>query len=258
MMRVTKEHPFDENAALLELEHLRESIEAARQARQRKSAEFDAFVKGFRKPASTPDSAPSLPTAPPSAAQQPESELITPPPHSPDPPPSAVAVPPTSEGSGEVAAPMGPPISPRPRFNFRPLGIAAIIAVVALGLLSTRWRKHTPPPARTDPVTNTQVSTARGETPTAAAQEPAAPAQPAARGVVVDLKTVRAVWIRVVVDGQKKVEGMIQEGEPLHFTGDHSIVVRVGNGGDVLVKNGDREDPFGEAAQPVTRTFSKR
>jgi len=63
--------------------------------------------------------------------------------------------------------------------------------------------------------------------------------------------------MRVVVDGRKDIEGMVQGGEPLHFTGDHSIVVRVGNGGDVLVKTGDHEDRFGEVGQPVTRTFSK-
>jgi len=64
--------------------------------------------------------------------------------------------------------------------------------------------------------------------------------------------------MRVVVDGRKDVEGMVQAGEPLHLAGDHSIVVRVGNGGDVVVKTGDREESFGEAAQPLTRTFSKR
>jgi hypothetical protein len=63
--------------------------------------------------------------------------------------------------------------------------------------------------------------------------------------------------MRVVVDGRKDAEGTIQAGEPLHFTGDDSIVVRVGNGGDVVVRIGDREESFGEAGQPRTRTFSK-
>lgn len=62
--------------------------------------------------------------------------------------------------------------------------------------------------------------------------------------------------MRVVIDGRKEAEGTVQAGEPLHFTGD-SIVVRVGNGGDVVVKLGDREEPFGDAGQPRTRTFSK-
>ena len=50
---------------------------------------------------------------------------------------------------------------------------------------------------------------------------------------------------------------MVQGGESLRFSGDQSIVVRVGNGGDVLVKSGTREDRFGDAGQPVTRTFLK-
>ena len=63
--------------------------------------------------------------------------------------------------------------------------------------------------------------------------------------------------MRVIVDGRKAFEGTVQAGEPLHFTGDQAIVVRVGNGGDVVVKSGDREESFGDAGQPRTRTFSK-
>jgi hypothetical protein len=44
----------------------------------------------------------------------------------------------------------------------------------------------------------------------------------------------------------------------LHFAGEHSIVVRVGNGGDVVVKTGNGEVRFGAVDQPVTRTFVKR
>jgi hypothetical protein len=249
--------PFDETAALLELERLRESIEAARQARQQKTAEFDSFVKGFRKPPSTPDSERSIPTPPLSEPPQPASELISAPPPPVDPPSSTVVVPSNTDASGETTAATRPRVSRRSRINIRPLGIAAIVALAALGLLSTRWRKQTPPPNHANPVTNNQLSPGRGKAPTAAARQPAATVPPAAPGVVVELKTVRPVWMRVVVDGRKNIEGMVQAGEPLHLTGDRSIVVRVGNGGDVLVKTGDREDRFGEVGQPVTRTFSK-
>ena len=74
---------------------------------------------------------------------------------------------------------------------------------------------------------------------------------------MIELRVLRPVWMRVVVDGRKDVEGTVQPGEPLHFTGDHSIVVRVGNGGDVLVKTVDREESFGDTGQPRTRAFSK-
>jgi len=74
---------------------------------------------------------------------------------------------------------------------------------------------------------------------------------------MIELRVLRPVWMRVVVDGRKDVEGTVQPREPLHFTGDHSIVVRVGNGGDVLVKTVDREESFGDTGQPRTRAFSK-
>ena len=249
--------PFDEKAALRELEQLRESIDAARQARQRKSAEFDAFVKGFRKPASTRDSEPSVPAASPSEAQRPAPELISASTHSPDPLPSPLVVPSNAEVSGEATSPTFPHISRRPPLNTRLVGIAAIVTVAALGLLSTRWRKQTSPPTHADSVTGNQPSTARGEVATTSAPQQSAPLPSAAHAVVVELKTIRPVWMRVVVDGRKDIEGMVPGGEPLHLTGDRSIVVRVGNGGDVVVKTGGREDRFGEVGQPVTRTFSK-
>jgi hypothetical protein len=105
-------------------------------------------------------------------------------------------------------------------------------------------------------VTDSAASTRNAGTSTPTASQ-SAPPEAAARSVVLELRTVRPVWIRVVVDGRKDVEGMVQGSEALHFTGDHSIVVRVGNGGDVLVKTGNREESFGEAGQPLTRRFSK-
>jgi hypothetical protein len=63
--------------------------------------------------------------------------------------------------------------------------------------------------------------------------------------------------MRVVIDGRTDVEGTVQAGDPMHLTGEHSIVVRVGNGGDVLVRAGAREESFGDTGQPRTRTFSK-
>lgn len=244
---------FDENAALAELERLRDAIQAARRARQRTSDEFGAFVKGFRTPPSSPPSDPAVPTSRASEAPQRGAwESISPPPQPADPRPPAVIIPSDTDAFGETTGPTRPPVSRGHRPNIRPLGIGVIIAVIALGLLSNRWRKQTSPPTRVDPVTENHVSTGHGETPT-----PAAPPLAGAHAVVLDLRTVRPVWMRVVVDGQKNVEGMVQGGEPLHFTGDHSIVVRVGNGGDVLVKTGDREGPFGDVGQPLTRTFVK-
>ena len=251
---------FDEKAALAELERLRESIQAARKARQRTSEEFDAFVKGFRTPASTPIS--KQPVAAPGASQvrqQPVSESINRPLQSPAPSSSAVVAPVNADAFDEKSVAPVANAQGRSGLNIRLLGVAGVIAVVALGFLSTRWGRHIPPPAPVNAVTdNAPTATAATSTPVAPPLTPPLTApEAAARNVVVDLRIVRPVWMRVVVDGRTAIEGMVQGGEPLHFTGDQSIVVRVGNGGDVLVKTGDREDSFGEVGQPLTRRFSK-
>jgi hypothetical protein len=108
-----------------------------------------------------------------------------------------------------------------------------------------------------NPVPDNRVAPEPAETPAPAASEPAAPVQEPTRAVNLELRTLQSVWMRVVIDGEKKTEGMVPAGQSLHFGGDDSIVVRVGNGGAVLVKSGDREAPFGVVAQPLTRRFSK-
>jgi hypothetical protein len=249
--------PFDEQAVLAELERLRESIQAARKARQRTSDEFDAFVKSFRTPASTPTSERPIPASrAPAAAPQEAPESIDRSMHAFDPLPSPVHVPSNTELFGERPE-LPPAKSPRQyRFDIRLLGVLALIAVIALGLLSIRWRGPVSPPKTVKTVSDntTLRRDERGSTPAATAP---APANAGAHGVALELRAIRPVWMRVVVDGRKDAEGTIQAGEPLHFTGDDSIVVRVGNGGDVVVRIGDREESFGEAGQPRTRTFSK-
>jgi hypothetical protein len=248
--RVTQKgpvEPFDEAAAIARLERLRASIEAARQARQRKSDEFDAFVQSFRAPASAHAGARSAART--SAAEAPV----------PDAPPSAVAS--SIDAVDETPAPTARPVSNRNRRNVRLLGVGAVVAVIALGLLSAWWRKETPPSAVLNPVEPSEASSTQPQPeatiPAAPQSTPAATPQPVATAVVLDLRIVRPVWMRVIVDGRKIVEGVAQAGA-LRYSADRSIVVRVGNGGNVLVKNADREDPFGEADQPLTRTFLKR
>lgn len=223
---------FDEQAVLAELERLRESIQAARKVRQRTCDEFDAFVKSFRTPASTPTVERPMPA------------------------PLAPAAPPHEARESIERPALHPSRSPRRyRLNIRSLAIFAVIAVIALGLLSTRRRGPMSPPKPANAVSD-NTTLPRGErasTPTASAPKPA---NAGTHGIAIELRAVRPVWMRVVVDGRKDAEGTVQAGEPLHFTGDHSIVVRVGNGGDVVVRIGDREESFGDAGQPRTRTFS--
>ena len=246
---------FDEKAVLAELERLRESIQVARRARQRTSDEFEAFVKGFRTPAAAPtaERAVATPRAP-EVRQAAIAESISRPLQSPDPPPSAVVPANTDAVEVRTAAPLAP-AQGRRSSNARLIGVLAVIAVIAVGLLSTLWPRHISPPTPANAGGDT-VAPARNTTPPPPAASQVVPPVQVAHSVVVELKTVRPVWMRVVVDGRTDVEGMVQGGE-LHFAGDESIVVRVGNGGDVLVKTGNREEPFGEVGQPLTRRFSK-
>jgi len=248
---------FDEQAVLAELERLRESIQAARKARQQTSDEFDAFINSFRGSAPTPTAERPMPASlAPAAPQHEARESIDRSMHIPDPLPSPVGILPNTESFDDSIA-LPPLKAPwRYRLNIRSLGLLAIAAVIALGLLSIPWRGRTLPPKAVNALRD-NPTVPRGARASPPAASPAGPAVAGAHAVAVELRAIRPVWMRVVVDGRKDSEGTVQAGEPLHFTGDQSIVVRVGNGGDVVVKIGDREESFGDAGQPRTRTFSK-
>ena len=254
--------PFNEDAALAELERLRQAIMAARRERQQKSDEFDAFVQGFRKPLPVPPPVepqeplprrPSVPveTVPPAVVASPPSDELP-----------AVAPPSDTSPVAEIASPVAAKASARRALRVRwPIAVGATVGVIALGVFATRSRNQAPPIEPVNPITDSPRAAApepADTSPAPAAQEPAPAAQPISRAVTLELKTLQSVWMRVVVDGEKKSEGMVPGGESLHFGADESIVIRVGNGGAVVIKSGDRETPFGAADQPVTRKFSKQ
>lgn len=237
--------PFDEQAALAELEQLRDAIQAARRARQEKLDEFERFVQGFRKPAARrPDRSDARPEA---------SDLIVPalPPAAPAAPYEPVPVQPDAAPTGATAA------RPRRRIGNRTVILLGVAGVTAAALLLYQWRQPSDRPSAPNPVTsapNTAAPAARPPAvPTAAAPVTTAPAA----ALHVELGTLQPVWLRVVVDGQKKLERMIPAGEALRFDADRQIVVRAGNGADVFVKTSSGEERLGVAGQPVTRTFAK-
>lgn len=90
--------PFDEQAALEELERLRDAIEESRRRRNQTSEEFEAFVRSFRTP--PPESAaPTAPAPTPPIARAPVTPRPAAPPSSiawtPAAPPSPAPAPPT-------------------------------------------------------------------------------------------------------------------------------------------------------------------
>jgi hypothetical protein len=253
--------PFDEEAALAELERLRESIQAARQARQRTSDEFAAFIKGFRTPPSTPISENATATAVASEAPQPaaseshDRSLHAPDPL-PDPSPSTVVAPSDTDSIADRMALPASPMPQRYRLGARSAGILLVVAVTAVVLVSTRRGRRASPPTIATAVSESAAPARNAAVSPPPAAPQSAPPTPSARGLTVELRVIRPVWMRIVVDGRKDVEGTVEAG-PMHLSGDRSIVVRVGNGGDVVVRTDTRDEPFGETAQPRTRTFSK-
>ena len=353
--------PFDEKAALEELERLRDAIQAARRARIAKSEEFDEFVKGFKTPPAPPPAdvshdvsgasgaskdAPCVDDAPfgastdapykdafgsknaPSAeaatgaapidlpTPAPVAELLTLTP-TPEPPltltpePTLTPAPepaaqmferlsrmlgPEAQGADQRTAvaepstqttpfprdldgdrqslsgqpsPSTPTVShvaavdvdqPRaaaqPR-RYRANRIFGAVAIASVGLIAMVLYFSRAPSSRVAeaPAPAMQPTPAPAETPTAPAPTVALPAPVAA--VNVELRTLQPVWMRITVDGEKQREGTVPAGERLQLHADRAIVIRAGNGADVMVKTANGETPLGVAGQPITFTFTK-
>ncbi len=122
---------------------MRESIRAARQARQRTSDEFAAFIKGFRTPASTPISedvtaaSRASETRQQATAESPNRSNHSPDPL-PDPSPSTVVAPLDTDSVADTMAAPASAVPQRYRLGVRSAGILVIIAVTAVVLVSTR------------------------------------------------------------------------------------------------------------------------
>lgn len=245
-----KREPYDEDAMLAELERLRDSIQAARRARQEKSDEFDRVVQGFKRPPAPPIARQSEPepepraVAPPPAAGAPLADTL--PPLAPAPPPVVV----------DPSAPRA--LTRQPRRPVASRSIAIAILVVAIAAIAFFWPRK--------PLSRIETPSTSNQAPAAAVQAPPVQAAPLApppstpapvAAVSLELRTLRPVWMRVMVDGQRQREGMVPGNERPQFNANHTIVVRVGNGADVVIKTATGEEPFGAAGQPVTRTFAK-
>jgi cytoskeletal protein RodZ len=90
------------------------------------------------------------------------------------------------------------------------------------------------------------------------APTPPAPTATPATGVNVELRTVDRSWIRATVDGRVVVEETYAAGQNLRWTGQQSVLLRVGNGAGVDVTvNGQRVGPLGQAGQIVDREFRR-
>jgi Domain of unknown function (DUF4115) len=216
----TQPRPFDEQAALRELERLADKIQSTRRERERAEAEFNTFVKAFR--------------------HDRYKELIG---------QHEAALGGASDGTigarrPAVQAPVpprqAPPVIPvsatvrTARKTNRGIVIGAG-AVAAVAFVVWMWRGSSPavqsPPATASPAAQAPA------TPPPAPEKPPAPA----RALNVELTTLRPVWMRVTVDGSKVLERVVPEGQTIPVGADSTIAIRAGDGGAVRLSVGGKD-----------------
>jgi hypothetical protein len=260
--------PFDEEAALAELDKLRDDIQAARRTREQKVEEFETWMRDTRNTArvdriiAIEHETGNEPAAAARAANR-GSE-------------------PAAQASGLAAAPAAPSISkyapladdeypfeaPRVR-SFPPIdrrwlyyaGGLAVLVVIALLLGQTRGDNTAaaPPPAANAQTQPDQPPVAAPRTSAPAAQTDVPPAAPAPRKPIeIELTTTRPVWMRVTVDGEKRVEREVAANQRLAFGADKAIVLRAGDGGGVRLSVGGKDQGLlGKDGQIAVRTFTR-
>jgi hypothetical protein len=266
----TQPRPFDEQAALAELERLADKIQISRRQRAQALAEFDAFVKTFRdEPGGAIHAAEAA--APALTFSTPPSAIV---PHA---APSAVAVvvspteagrrdsPDTNNVWREVAA-RGQvvPVASSQRADarspyIRPLLAALAVAIVAI--TTVWWRPWTTAPLEpaspaVQPAPAATPSTS--SPPTAPKPTPAAEVSPV-RALNVELTTIRRVWTRVTVDDRRVIERELPAGERIPLGADRMIAIRAGDAGAIrLTVDGKDQGPLGRDGQIGTRTLTAK
>lgn len=276
--------PPDENRALEQLERFHREILRARRDRERASTEFDGFVRNLQgqgqentatspagrratrpivqpaeRPTAPAETTPALQARPLASAHDATAGT---PVHT-DPP----AVP-RSAAAAEDEVPTAMAASPRGRS--RGLLVAAAILLVGAVVALVLWQRSqretgqeqapivNTTPAPSSPAPGASSPAASGATrPAPRAANPQPPPAPAVSPSTIELTTVRPVWMRVIVDGERVLEREVPAGQHLTYTPSSGLVVRAGDAGGVRVKIGNGpEEVLGRDAFPVTRRFS--
>jgi len=257
--------PFDEEAALAELDRLREDIQAARRNRQKKVEEFESWMQETRNTArverisAIEQEKAGVETAAAARAANRATDPAT--------QTSGLAAAPAARSSQRSAPlddqfPFDMPRARRPipidrRWAYYGSGVAVlIVGGLLLGKLWGGRPEDTPrsAPAQTAPAPSASTTPSpQGAAPQSAAT-PAAPRKP----IEIELTTTRPVWMRVTVDGERKVEREVPGGQRLTFGGDKVILVRAGDGGGVrLAVGGKDQGLLGRDGQIAVRTFTR-
>lgn len=280
---------YDEQLALQRLEQLRRDIQTARRRREQAVAEFEAFIASFREPTvpqraaapaprvePTPPRPIDLPLPPPEpdapqpiveardAAQSPESPAVAALP-APDPAPALPEPPPV-----EASAPWPAITRRRSARRVWKIAVAAGLGAVAVaGFVLLRSGDESSPaaplagnsaPASARPGAE-GVAPSRGPGSSAPSSPPGlqtmAPASaPPAGGLRLELVARQPVWIRVTVDGRRRMEREVPEGFRVTLDAERAVAIRAGDAGALMVgENGRAPAPLGREGQVLTRIF---
>ena len=245
---------FDEQAALEELERLQRAIRESRRQRGETVAEFDAFVRGFRDPEPVGHAlAPATagPTVkPPSVAAAASTRSVSQP----------GAAPAAAAANVEPSPPAPAAATPTAvRVRGRRLGLGALVAglgviafVIALVVvLVVRGRDAAPPtPSSSIPASAAPTVTTPQTTPPAPAASQGPPPQ-------AEILTLRPVWLRVTVDGERTIEREVPGNERIPLKARRTIAIRAGDASAVRVMlAGQDQGVLGRTGEVVNRTFT--
>jgi hypothetical protein len=248
--------PFDERAALEELERVRAQIEHSRVQRRALQDEFREWVRSFKTPAEPLRAGPAE-QPPASNAAVPAEPMAAP---GPDSTAEAIDMPATldvpaqaHEAAAEDAPPLPSDAAGPPRTIARRSAIVGGGLLLMVGGVMATWM------LRGDPRPSSgQVPQARPAPP--AAEPPPAPSPAAvpaeARSPGSELVTIRRVWIRVLVDGERVLERELPADARVPLRAEQTIVIRTGDAGAVrLSLDGEDQGFLGREGEVVTRTF---
>lgn len=244
----TQPRPFNERAALEELERLAEKIQASRRQREAAEAEFETFVKAFRH-----DRYGQL-----IATHESERAALAPPPiassgGAPHAHPATPFAGPRADAVPAITAPDAWPPRASARTSPLPLKpVLAVAALVAIVLLAFwLWPERTPQaPAQS----TTQAAPAASPPPSVSA--PVASTGPA-KPLSFELTTSRKVWVRVTADDRRLVERELPANHRMTIDADRVILIRAGDGGAVRLATAGRDlGVLGKDGFPANRTLT--
>jgi Domain of unknown function (DUF4115) len=150
--------------------------------------------------------------------------------------------------------------APSPRSSRRISPVVGLLAVLVVGAaVFVVWRATSPDTgAATGPAaTETGVARPQPQPAVAPPVAPPAPAAAVARPPAAEVSTVRKVWVRVLVDGQKVIERELPADAHIPLTPTSRVVVRAGDAGAVRVSiAGKDQGPVGRDGEVATRAFT--